>query len=83
MKIQNETGNLIYDAENPQCSIELCSCQGELFAFVVALDIGMHHCRLSTPQQKRYWGKFNWDDEAGSIGNILASGGKWPKLAAA
>ncbi|MEJ1414251.1 MAG: hypothetical protein RPU13_13515 [Candidatus Sedimenticola sp. (ex Thyasira tokunagai)] len=83
MKIENETGNLIYDTDNPLCSIEVVSCQGELFAFVVALDIGMIHCRLSIPHQKRYWGKFSWDDEAGSIRGILANGGKWPNLKAA
>ena len=80
MKVVNGSGNLMYDDCNPNCRIELCRSQGELFAFVTALDIGVPNNRLSKPFQKRYWGRFNWENESGSIRHILEWGGKWPML---
>lgn len=80
MIVKNEQDNLMYDESNPLCSIQICASQGDIFAFVVALDIGLPHCRLSKPGQKRYWGKYNWNDKAGSIKQILADGGQWPTL---
>ena len=80
MKIINDGDNLVYDSDNPLCSIEINNSQGELFAFITALDIGVEHRRLKEPQPMKYWGKFSWNDEAGSIKEILHTGGKWPRL---
>ena len=80
MKVENDYGNLVYDTSDPLCSIEICSCQGELFAFVAALDIGVSGCRHPQPQPKRYWGIFSYNNETDSIRNILNDGGKWPQL---
>lgn len=80
MKVENHNGSLIYDPEHPQCTMVVSSTQGQLFAFITVLDVGMPHARLSTPHQKRYWGAFSWEDQAGSIREIMNNGGKWPVL---
>ena len=80
MKITNDCENLVYDDDNPLCSMNLSSCQSKLFAFITCLDVGMPHCRHKTPEQKQYWGLFSWEDKEASIKAILATGGKWPEL---
>lgn len=80
MRVENEIGNLVYDSENKLCTMQVVSCQGALFAFIVALDIGMETSRLSKPEPKHYWGLFSYDNEEESIREILATGGKWPVL---
>lgn len=81
MKVANDMGTLVYDSEHPLCSMKLCNSQGQLYAFLTVLDMGMPHCPLNPPHQKRYWGRFSWEDEVGSIAAILHNGGKWPQLA--
>jgi hypothetical protein len=80
MQVKNDNGNLVYDSENSDCSIEICHSQGEYFAFVKALDIGVALARLVKPNPVRYWGKFNPENEEDSIRHILHYGGKWPSL---
>ncbi|RLW64709.1 MAG: hypothetical protein B6D73_10780 [gamma proteobacterium symbiont of Stewartia floridana] len=80
MRVVNEFGNLVFDDDDPRCANEICTAQGEQFAFVTALDIGAPGSRLSEPLTKRYWGRFDWRDKAVSVRNILSTGRKWPRL---
>lgn len=44
-----------------------------LIAYVTCVDD-------TTQQIKRYFGVFDWGDEAGSIERIMQKGGKWPAI---
>lgn len=80
MKIFNDIGNMVFDDADPRCRFYVSSTQGHQFAFVQCLDLGFSENRLSVPGIKRYWGLWDWDDEEGSIKQIMAQGGKWPEL---
>lgn len=80
MKIENDAGNLVYDDSNPDCAMIISECQGELYAFVTALDIGSSASPLKKPMKARYWGKFSWSNKENAIREILHTGGKWPDL---
>ncbi len=75
-----EDCNLVYDSEHPLCSMEVVPSQGVLFAFITVLDIGMSDRPLKKPDTRRYWGRFSWEDQEGSILKIMKTGGKWPQL---
>jgi len=72
--------NLTFDDNHPDCELELCRSQGQLFAFVQALDLGMKGNRHKKPIKKRYWGLFSHENKEASIQAILENGGKWPDL---
>lgn len=80
IKVTNDSGNIIFDSSMKGCKYQLCESQGETFAFVQALDIGYSHARLKKPQRVRYWGKFDRNQKAASIIEILHTGGEWPDL---
>ena len=80
MKVTNEYGNLVYDEENQDCSIEFCQSQGKVYAFITALDYGISHTPRILPLQKQYWGEYNLNKQQDSIREILHNGGKWPLL---
>lgn len=80
MRVANDSGNLVYDSENPLCTMDAYHSQGKNFAFLTVMDIGSENCPIDPPMTKRYWGEFSWDDQESSIERILATGGKWPDL---
>jgi hypothetical protein len=79
MRIETDS-NLVFDTKHPRCSLDVTSCQGEFYAFVSALDVGPRQAPLDEARQARYWGKFSWRDQEGSVLAILERGGKWPTL---
>lgn len=81
IQVKNEGGNIIFDSSIEGCVYHLCESQGETYAFVQALDIGFPHARLTKPQRVRYWGRFDRNQKAASIVEILHTGGEWPDLA--
>jgi len=80
LKVTNDSGNLMFDESHPLCWMNVVECQGEKFAFIVALDIGLEGAYLNDPEEKRYWGKFSYEDQENAIREILHTGGKWPQL---
>ena len=80
MKIENDMGNLIFDDSLPDCRKIITQSQGQLFAFIVCLDIGVGEKPFKKPIKNHYWGKFSWENEHDSIRSIMANGGKWPDL---
>lgn len=80
MRVENSSGNLVFDTSHPDCSMRLAESQGQVYAFIVALDMGMGDVPLEQPIKKRYWGKFSYESEKESIRQILHTGGKWPLL---
>lgn len=77
MKVLNEGENLMFDDQDSRCFMKIQSCQGKLFAFLICLDLGWPDCRLSKPHLKLYWGRFSWEDQEGSIREIMETGAKW------
>ena len=76
MKIETRAG-LVYDESDPGCSLILATTQGELFAFVVAIDTGHDgQQRLAAP----YWGKYSHEAPEASVERILTTGSAWPRL---
>ncbi|MFW6278196.1 MAG: hypothetical protein ACOC1T_02185 [Halorhodospira sp.] len=76
MRIETRTG-LVYDESDSGCSLTLATTQGELFAFVVAIDTGLDgQQREQTP----YWGRYSHDAPEASIERILTTGSAWPRL---
>ncbi|EBM7196732.1 hypothetical protein T040_22110 [Salmonella enterica subsp. enterica serovar Senftenberg] len=69
---------LVFEETNPHCKCILSEAQGELYAFVQCLDMGMDG--RETAIVKRYWGRYSHDAREDSIRSILLNGGKWPKL---
>ncbi len=67
-----EVNNLLYDKIDPRCKCYLAESQGQIYAFVQALDIGMSE----KPLVKRYWGSYSHDTAKQLIRDILANGGK-------
>lgn len=65
---------MIYDDDHPQCSCHVIQSQGQLYAFVQCLDMGMDGEHVVAI--KRYWGRFEWDSED-HLRDILRNGGKW------
>ncbi|HDM8093543.1 TPA: hypothetical protein PXN44_004442 [Yersinia enterocolitica] len=71
-----ELNNLLYDKTDSRCKCIVADSQGELYAFMQVLDIGMPE----KPLIKRYWGRYSHNAVEQSIRDILANGGKWPTL---
>ncbi|MAW08346.1 MAG: hypothetical protein CME61_08740 [Halobacteriovoraceae bacterium] len=80
MKITDDSDCLLFDDQHPKCNLIVAETQGQLFAFVTCLDLGLPHNRLTAPHQKRYWGKFDWAQQEASIREIMHNGSKWPEL---
>ncbi len=72
MRVQ--VNQMIYDDAHPKCTCKVVQSQGQLYAFVQCLDMGMDGKRLVGT--KRYWGRFEWGSED-HMRAILATGGKW------
>jgi len=71
--------NLVFDDSDKLCFCTHSSSQGEAFAFVQCLDVGMDGL-MRNP--KRYWGKWDSHNPEDSMKAIMEHGGKWPKLPA-
>lgn len=69
--------NLVFDERDPLCKCILTASQGQLYAFVQAVDTGFKG-DLRVPKQ--YWGMYSYDEPRKSIISILEHGGKWPSL---
>jgi len=80
LKVLNDSGNLLFDESHPMCWLRICEAQGEKYAFLVAMDIGINGAYLNDPSEKRYWGKFTYENQENSIREILNTGGEWPQL---
>ncbi|REC93383.1 hypothetical protein [Kushneria indalinina] len=65
---------LVYDDAHPQCTCRVVQSQGQLYAMVQCLDMGMDGEEVVGT--KRYWGTFEWDSED-HMRAILKNGGKW------
>ena len=75
-----ESNNLIFDDTNPQCQVTVKHHDGQLQAFVIALDLGAEHSRFETPIEKRYFRPFNWQIPEASIKHVIEWGREWTKL---
>ncbi len=71
-----EVSNLLYDNTDPRYKYHLAESQGQIYAFIQALDMGMPEKPLVT----RYWGSYSDDTAEQSIRDILSKGRKWPIL---
>lgn len=69
--------NLVFDETDPLCRCILTASQGQLYAFIQAVDTGFKG-DLRIPKQ--YWGMYSHDEPRQSIVGILENGGKWPSL---
>lgn len=65
---------LVYDDDHPDCICRVVQSQGQLFAFVQCLDMGLSDDEVV--YTKRYWGRFEWHSED-HMRAILENGGKW------
>jgi len=75
-----EVNNLLFDDSHEDCHLVISSSQGQTFAFVQALDLGMAHSRHKKPIKSRYWGTWDFSNQQESLEEILKYGGKWPDL---
>ncbi len=80
LKITNESRNLLFDETHPDCTMQLCQSQGDIFAFLTVLDVDVDKPIPKNPHTRQYWGKFSNNDTENSIREILHTGGKWPVL---
>jgi len=78
--MQLEINNLLFDDAHPKCGCTFSQTNGQNFAFVSALDLGMAHARLKKPIVSRYWGAWDVNHPKDSMKQILKTGGKWPQL---
>lgn len=71
------SSGLLYDDANPLCGKILDRSQGQNFAFVQCVEE-----KHPDDYPRRYWGRWDFEDEERSMREILECGGKWPNLPA-
>lgn len=76
MRVETDTG-LVFDDTDDLCKCILSQAEGQVFAFIQAIDTG-HDGSKRYPA--RYWGAWNHDAPEDAMRRILAWGGKWPAL---
>ena len=75
-----EVNNIRFDDNHQNCLVNFSQVQGQNFAFVQALDLGMENSRHKKPMRKRSWGFWDHSEPEQSMINILKNGAKWPSL---
>jgi len=73
MRVEASNG-YVYDEYDPLCWITIERCQGADYAFIQVIDSEW------PDDTHRYWGKYDFNNKAASIMQIIERGGKWPDL---
>ena len=74
-----EKNNMVFDDSHPLCLCVTSQTEGQTFAFVQVIDVGVDGTLEHT---KRLWGHFSPDTPEQSLLRIMARAGEWPRLPA-
>ena len=81
MIVVNDGNNLVFDSKSDLCHLHVSRTQDQLYAFIQCVDASIEEYQAGKNRgTRRYWGKFDWENEEACIKAILHKGGKWPEL---